>query len=172
MNCSTFVSFETSTSGSQFTAPSCRWKRHCWARCTFVSSKHRLWVQCTLRRRWAHCTLVSFETETPGSLAFVLFVMRVLRFVLHTSALGSLHPRVIRHAGVSYGYTPCRSALHHVDFVDWCGLAVHLVVSPYGCRLVTGLSFGLHLAVLVVVWPFSLFLGHCCGRWVERWSVG
>lgn len=45
---------------------------------------------CSKRRCWARCTFVSFEMETSGLLAFVLFIVRVLGFVLHTSALSSL----------------------------------------------------------------------------------
>jgi len=48
-------------------------------------------------RSRAHCTLVSFETEMSGSLTFVLSVMWVLGFMLHTSALGSL-----RHVGFGF----------------------------------------------------------------------
>jgi hypothetical protein len=63
-------------------------------------SKHLLWVRCILRRRWSCCTFVAFKTW--GSLVFVLFIMQVLGFVLHTLALGSLRPRVIRR--VSFGF--------------------------------------------------------------------
>jgi len=76
---------------------------------------------------------------------------------------------------LSFSSTPCRV----------CRLAVHLVVWSYGCRLAYGCRLvrcvviwllGYHLAH---VWRFSLsfghsrfLLGHYCGRWVERWSVG
>ena len=63
---------------------------------------------------------------------------------------------------VSYSCTPFRSALHHVELSTGdtpCRLTLWLLFGLLGCRLVAGLSFGPHLAVVVVVWPSSLLFG-------------
>jgi hypothetical protein len=83
-------------------ALSCRSKRRCWARCTFVlfemSTLGSVHITSTF------CTFVSFETS--GSLVFLLFVMRVLGFVGARFSTPSCHSTcefllpMFRHGGL------------------------------------------------------------------------
>ena len=77
---------------------------------------------------------------------------------------------------MSYGCMPYRSALHLVEFVNW---RYTLSFGPCGCRLARWVIVWLLSCRLARICWFSLScghshccLGHCCGRWVERWSVG
>jgi hypothetical protein len=131
--------------------------------------KHLLWVRCILRRRWSCCTFVAFKTW--GSLAFVLFIMQVLGFMLHTLALGSLCPRVIRC--VSFGFflpmllTPSRRPICQVYallmFLRWGRFWLLRRVESGGelawvCRRQEICGSSINWAVPCVVWCNTLLL--------------
>jgi len=62
---------------------------------------------------------------------------------------------------VSCSAMPCRCALRCVAtrMALWLLFGLWLSFGPLCWHLITGLSFGLRLAALVVVWPFSLLFG-------------